>query len=606
MRAEITLKNQEQQFSQTVNIDKDRATITLNIDNPKLWWTHDLGEPHLYQLAVVLKWEDEVLDIYETEIGIRTIEVMQRDREGNRRFTFVLNGVEMFAKGANWIPVDSFLGSAPESRYRHLVQLAKEANMNMLRVWGGGIYEKDVFYQECNRQGILVWQDFMFACALYPDYNRDYMENVRQEVVSVVKRLRNHPSVALWCGNNENDWLYEVERAAGNIRTPFYGEKIYHELIPELLEELDPSRFYWPSSPYGGNDHNSAEEGDRHNWQVWHGNIEPRRFGQNLGQNISVEGVSFRNYKKDHTRFCSEFGMHASANRYTLEKNMPEGAFYWGSDELAYRNKDYHHIKGILLMEGYTGIPNNIEEYMNYSMLTQAEGLKYGMEHYRRNKPQTSGALIWQLNDCWPGTSWSMIDYYLLPKASYYYSKKFNAPLLYTLEHDPGDDLHLWVVNDRLEEVRDTLVFEVFRFNGEIVYSKEFLIHVKGNASLPIASLSEAEVLQGELAEQVVVRLRSLNKKAEENYYYLRNHKDLQLPKAKLQVNVMPEKQEVEILTDCFARFVKLELPAEKIVFSDNFFDLLPSERKMIKIRHLDGQAVSLDGLSVSAINGSA
>ncbi|RDE35652.1 glycoside hydrolase family 2 protein [Parageobacillus thermoglucosidasius] len=606
LRAEITLKNQEQQFSQTVNIDKDRATITLNIDNPKLWWTHDLGEPNLYQLAVVLKWEDEVLDIYETEIGIRTIEVMQRDREGNRRFTFVLNGVEMFAKGANWIPVDSFLGSVPESRYRHLVQLAKEANMNMLRVWGGGIYEKDVFYQECNRQGILVWQDFMFACALYPDYNRNYMENVRQEVVSVIKRLRNHPSVALWCGNNENDWLYEVERAAGNIRTPFYGEKIYHELIPELLEELDPSRFYWPSSPYGGNDHNSAEEGDRHNWQVWHGNIEPRRFGQNLGQNISVEGVSFRNYKKDHTRFCSEFGMHASANRYTLEKNMPEGAFYWGSDELAYRNKDYHHIKGILLMEGYTGIPNNIEEYMNYSMLTQAEGLKYGMEHYRRNKPQTSGALIWQLNDCWPGTSWSMIDYYLLPKASYYYSKKFNAPLLYTLEHDPGDDLHLWVVNDRLEEVRDTLVFEVFRFNGEIVYSKEFLIHVKGNASLPIASLSEAEVLQGELAEQVVVRLRSLNKKAEENYYYLRNHKDLQLPKAKLQVNVMPEKQEVEILTDCFARFVKLELPAEKIVFSDNFFDLLPSERKMIKIRHLDGQAVSLDGLSVSAINSSA
>jgi beta-mannosidase len=602
--AEVTLKDQEQQFFQTVNIEHDRATINLNIDHPKLWWTHDLGEPNLYQLSAVLKCEGEVLDTCQTEFGIRTIEVMTRDREGNSRFTFVLNGVEIFAKGANWIPVDSFLGSAPDSRYIHLIQLAKEANMNMLRVWGGGIYEKDIFYQECNRQGILIWQDFMFACALYPDYNRNYMENVRAEVISVIKRLRNHPSIALWCGNNENDWLYEVEYAAGNIQTPFYGEKIYHELIPELLEELDPSRLYWPSSPYGGNDHNSQEEGDRHNWQVWHGNVEPRKFGQNLGQNISVEGVSFRNYKKDRTRFCSEFGMHASANRYTLEKNLPEGTFYWGSDELTYRNKDYHHEKGILLMEGYTGIPKNIEEYINYSMLTQAEGLKYGVEHYRRNKPQTSGALIWQLNDCWPGTSWSMIDYYLLPKASYYYSKKFYASLLFTLEHDPGEELNLWVVNDRLEDYEDILVLEVFHFNGGLVYSQEFNIHVKGNTSTHIAALTEAEVLQGQPAEQVVVRLKSLNKKVEENYYYLRDYKDLQLPKAKLQVKVSPEIQEVEIRTDRFARFVKLELPAEKITFSDNFFDLLPGERKMIKFGHLEGKRISLDGLRVSAMNG--
>ena len=195
--------------------------------------------------------------------------------------------------------------------------------------------------------------------------------------------------------------------------------------MPELLEELDPTRLFWPSSPFGGNDHNSREVGDTHNWQVWHGNIEPRTFGEPQTVNYSIEGLSFKKFKNDTTTFASEFGMHASSNRYTLERNIPKDQFYWGSEEMAYRNKDIHHPKGILLMEGYTGVPKDLDEYISYSMLTQAEGLKYGIEHYRRNKPHTSGALFWQLNDCWPGTSWSVIDYYLLPKASYHYARKF-------------------------------------------------------------------------------------------------------------------------------------------------------------------------------------
>ncbi|MGN7297104.1 beta-mannosidase [Ferdinandcohnia sp. SAFN-114] len=587
----------------TAQVTRNHVNFTIELENPKLWWTHDLGTPHLYTLDVELLCDDETIDSETTQVGVRTIEVMQKDAEGNNRFTFVLNGVEIFAKGANWIPIDSFIGATPDSRYSQLLTQAREAHMNMIRVWGGGIYERDIFYQECDRLGMLVWQDFMFACALYPDYNYNYMQNVRTEIEAAIKMLRNHPSIAIWCGNNENDWLYEVEYTAGNINTPFYGEKIYHELIPELLDELDTSRLYWPSSPYGGNDHDSQEVGDRHNWQVWHGNVEPRKFGENLGQDYSVEGVSFKNYKKDFTRFSSEFGMHASANRFTLEDNLPEGTFYWGSDEMSYRNKDYHHQKGIMLMEGYTGIPTDIEEYMNFSMLTQAEGLKCGIEHYRRNKPFTSGALVWQLNDCWPGTSWSMIDYYQLPKASYFYAKKFFHPLLLTIDHDVGSDLKIWVVNDYVEAYTDELELKIESFNGEELFKTTIPVEVKGNSSVEITSFTEEEVLKGYPANEVVVHLSSTDGKAQHNVYYLRDQKDLALPQAQLDVVVDKENQTATIKTDNLARMVKLEIPAKKIHFSDNFFDLLPNESKTIEIGHLENEKVDLDMLRVSAIN---
>jgi beta-mannosidase len=501
--------------------------------------------------------------------------------------------------------VDSFIGAAPDSRYVYLLRLAREANMNMLRVWGGGIYEKDIFYRECDRQGILVWQDFMFACALYPDFNHNFMANVREEIIQVVKRLRNYACIALWCGNNENDWIYEQMQAAEEIATPFYGEKIYHELIPQILAELDPTRLYWPSSPYGGNDHNSAEEGDRHNWQVWHGNVEPRKFGEIPRVDYSVEGVSFKNFKKDTAKFISEFGMHAAANRYTLERNIPQGKFFWGSDEMAYRNKDYHHQKGILLMEGYTGVPRDLEEYLNFSMLTQAEGLKYGIEHYRRRKPATSGALFWQLNDCWPGTSWSVIDYYLLPKAAYYYAKKFFHPVLYSLDHEPREALNVWVVNDRLENLQDSVLLHVYDFDGKLVFSGEIPVKIPANVAVRVVQFTEEEILQGRPANQVAVCLRSAQGVTPDNFYYLRDQKELELPETVLRVMVDEERQCVTVFTERLARFVKIELPGEMLTFSDNYFDLLPGTFRTIEIGHLEGKKVAFDGLTVSALNAS-
>lgn len=600
---ELLLSDGERTFTRRASLDEPTLRLRLTIDDPKLWWTHDLGTPHLYELRVELFADGERVDAKERSFGIRTLDVQLRNEKDEISFTFVLNGVKLFAKGANWIPIDSFVASASDSRYRHLITMAKDANMNMLRVWAGGIYERDVFYEECDRLGILVWQDFMFSCALYPDYNKNFMANVRQEIVEVVKRLRSHTCIAIWCGNNENDWLYEALYSSGEITHPFYGEKIYHELMPELLEELDPSRLFWPSSPFGGNDHNSREQGDTHNWQVWHGNLEPRVFGEPQLQNYSVEGVSFKNFKGDTTKFASEFGMHASSNRYTLKSNIPEHAFYWGSEEMAYRNKDIHHPKGIMLMEGYTGIPRDIEQYMNYSMLTQAEGLKYGIEHYRRNKPATSGALFWQLNDCWPGTSWSVIDYYCLPKASYHYARKFFSPVLHSLEHDPGDDLKLWLVNDLVEPFEDTVELAVYDFDGRQHFSRSFRVSAPANGTLLAVTVTELEVLNGLKPEEAVVIVRSLRGRTEENYYYLRDHKDMAFPAVQLRFTVDEEKREISVTSDRFARMVKIEIDAEQLIMDDNFFDLLPNATKTIQISQAQGKPIPWESLAVSAIN---
>jgi beta-mannosidase len=587
------------------------AAFKLEVARPSLWWTHDLGEPYLYELDVILKSGGETVDRYTAPFGIRTIELQLKDGQGRHTFAFWLNGVKLFAKGANWIPADHMIGAIPDSRYRHLLELAVDANLNMIRVWAGGIYEKNVFYEECDRLGLLVWQDFAFANALFPDFNRDFMENVRAEAIYNVKRLRNHASLALWCGNNEIDWLYDMKSAGGEIDCPFWGETIYHELLPEVLEEYDCGRPYWPSSPFGsenGMDANDPNVGDRHNWQVWHGSVYPRRFGEPPVIDYSVQGVTFKNYKKDLTLFSSEFGMHASANRYTLETYIPKGQFDWGSAEMAYRNKDTHHQKGILLMEGYTGVPSTIEEYMNFSMLTQAEGLKYGIEHYRRNKARTSGTLVWQWNDSWPGTSWSMIDYELLPKAAYYYAKTFYHPTLLSLEHEPGEPLAVWAVNDRIEPLKAEVSLSVVTFDGTPVYSRVFAADVPGNAAVQLGSLPEAEALGGRRAEEVAVILSANDASIPDNLYYLRDPKDLLLPRVKLQAEIRPASgaapgEAVIAAHGGLARFVKLDLPRGGVRFSDNFFDLLPGQRKTVRITDLDGKPVPLDGLRISALN---
>nr|WP_232070046.1 sugar-binding domain-containing protein [Kyrpidia spormannii] len=560
----------------------EKASVDLKVLRPKLWWTRDLGEPHLYRLEVALIVRGEELDRREQGAGLRTLTLL-REEDGEPRFTFVLNGRPIFAKGANWIPADQFPGAVTEERIAGLLEAAGQAGMNMIRVWGGGLYEPDIFYEICDRLGILVWQDFMFACALYPDYNKDFMENVRAEVETVVRRLRGHPCLALWCGNNENEWLWEMMVSDGRLREPFYGERIYHRLIPEVLRRLDPDRPYWPSSPYGGADHNSAEEGDRHNWQVWHGHVYPRHFGEPERVDRSVQGVSFKQYLKDTARFVSEFGIQAAANRYTLGKWLPDGGLEWGSREMAYRNKDAHPQTAALVMAGYTGVPQTFEEYGMNSMLTQAEGLRLAVEHYRRRKFATSGALIWQLNDCWPGISWSIIDYEGLPKAAYYYARRFFHPYLLTLEVKETEWI-LHAVWDGPDPLSDEVTMELVDFHGTRLKMAQWPIRVPAGGRVEIARLAPEGWLGGADVRRVAVALRSQTGRTPERWVYLCDQKDMDLPQASLEVEILEGGREVRVRVDVHARMIVLEVPGKPAVFQENFFDLAAGESRVVKV----------------------
>ena len=608
LTAHVCLERDGQSIVGIVSLATAQGEIQLEVPEPSLWWTHDLGNPALYDLTVELRARGEILDTYEERVGIRTIAVDQSpdpEEPGTKFFTFVLNGIRIFAKGADWIPANSFVGQVDESRYRELLELAVAANMNKLRVWGGGIYEKDAFYWLCDELGVLVWQDFMFACAPYPDHDPDFMAEVEREAVAVVQRLRNHPCIALWCGNNENDWIAD-QRHWQQPSYRFPGWRIYHELLPPIVERMDGTRLYWPSSPYGGNDHNDDREGNRHNWQVWHGLVFPRRFGQQPERRFTPEGVSFQHYAEDMARFVSEFGMHAAPVLETLRRNIPAPGLHLGSPELLYRNKDNPKDKGDCLMASCIGLPTTLEQYVDFSMIAQAEGLKFGIEHYRRRKFHCSGTLFWQLNDCWPGLSWSVLDYYLFPKAGYFYVKRAYAPILasFKKEEEEADGVSLWITNDTLEDFSDTVTVFHGDFSGQELYEEILEVRVPANASVKARYLSFDE-LGIEDPRQEYLAVCSQSGRFYSNRHFFVEVKDLVRPKPDLKVEIAAGsdgKYEVRVATDVYAYFVKLVVPIEGTRFSDNYFDLFPGQERVIEVWNEAGRRLEENDIAVGCL----
>ncbi len=557
------------------------ADVYMEVENPRLWWTHDLGEPALYTLHVTLHLDGEELEQRQQEVGIRTLQLDQApdpDEPGTRYFRFVLNDVPLFARGADWIPAHSFVGALTEERYATLLAAVREANMNMLRVWGGGIYEHNVFYELCSQLGLLIWQDFMFACAMYPENNPHFVDEVEAEARYQVQRLRNYACLALWCGNNENQWIHD--RIHWNEPA---GSLYYDEILPRVVKEVDGQTPYWAGSPYGGNDYNGAEDGDVHNWQVWHGNL-PRRFGQEAVTDHTPEGVAYTHYAEDLGRFISEFGMHASPVYETLRRTIPLDQLYHHSASMDHHNKDNPKNKGDHLMMTVTGLPKDLEEYIAYSMIAQAEGLKFGIEHYRRRKPHCSGTLLWQLNDCWPVLSWSILDYYGFGKAGYYYTKRVYAPVLASFKALADGSIELWLTNDTVCAIKDTVIVHMRTFEGCTLWEESRRVEISANASQSVWRWS-ADMAPTQ--PNAYLSVRSENALFPANRHFFAAIKDLQRVPAQPEITIMVQgdhELHVRVQATAYVYFLHVLIPDEHTRYSDNYFDLEAGESRVIVV----------------------
>ncbi len=563
----------------------NKVNLDLRVDNPRLWWTNGLGEPYLYDFSIILQKDGRITDRLDLGYGIRTVKLLQEPDETGHSFLFEVNGVPVFMKGANIIPSETLTPLVTDEMYQNLVENAVDANMNMLRVWGGAIYEEDYFYELCDRNGLLVWQDFMFACALQPG-DEVHLENIRKEAEYNVRRLRNRASIALWCGNNENlhgwhhwGWqdLYTPEQRDFMWRT---YERIFHEILPEAVSQLDPATAYWPSSPSSvGNTPADRRSGDEHDWTVW--------FGQQ----------PFSNYANDAPRFVSEWGMQAFPGIHTIESfSLPEDRDI-DSEVMRHRQRsDMSWLKPGFdgndmirwYMEMYYRVPEDFSDFTYVSQLLQAKGYRTAIESHRRSMPHCMGTLYWQLNDCWPTVSWSTVDYHNRWKASHYAVRKAFEEVIVSPVIE-GDYINIYVISDRLEPFDAELTLTLMDFTGKILWSSAAKTTVNANTSSLAYSLTEASLPGGDRPGNrvLVTDLTAGDTMITTNLLYFAAPRFLELPSSDIwfTLNEADDGYEIELYSDNLEKNVFLDIPGGNSIFSDNFFDLLPGHGKTVRIR---------------------
>ena len=559
-----------------VNLNPGINKITFNffVAHPALWWPNGLGAQPLYSFRARGLVNGQIADEKTTRTGIRTLELRQQRDEAGQSFMFVINGIPVFAKGGNWIPSDSFPTRITKDKYRFLVKSVHDSNMNMLRVWGGGIYEADEFYELCDEMGILVWQDFMFACSMYPA-TPEFLDNVRAEAIDNVKRLRNHPSIVLWVGNNEIEtgWMNWGWRQ--NLPASLWDDykKIFLGVLQEVCAAYDPTRTYWPSSPHGGleADPDSVRSGDLHFWQVWHA------------------AKPFSDYEKQTPRFMSEYGFQSFPNIETVKSyTVPSDRDIESPIMLAHQR----HPRGNQLVREYMlrdyAKPKDFESFLYVSQVLQAEGIRVGAEHLRRIMPHNMGSLYWQINDCWPVASWSSIDYYGRWKALQYYARRFYSELLISPTVQNGY-LKLFVVSDRTKPVPAQIKVTLMNFDGATLKSFVQDVTVAPLTSRSYFDLRVPELLDGTDGKNAVVYAELLvNGKAVSTHdYFFAPFKELTFSKPTITTEVTRDRGgfKVKLATDKFAKAVYLAVAEHDGFFSDNYFDLAPGKEVTVEFR---------------------
>ena len=557
----------------------------LTLPRAQLWWSHDLGEPALYDLAITLLTDDVELDRVDDRVGLRTIALDRSpDPEGGHRFGFVLNGVPIFARGAAWLPASMLVGSVSAARHHELVELARDGGMTMLRVWGGGVYEQDAFYAACDELGVMLWHDFMFACTDYPSQDPELAAEVAAEAAYQVRRLRNRACMALWAGNNEVQLVHGF--AYQNYDPGDWGWGFFFDLLPRTVAELDGAVPYWPGSPWGEAPEegfmaaNGVLDGDRHAWEVWHG----LDFGAGGGDFASIgEARHYRRYALDKGKFISEFGIHAAPERSTLERWVDPAKLGVHSHTFDVHNKDNPKDKGDAILEIITGLPTSLDTYVDFTMVSQAEGLKFGIEHYRRRQPSNNGTLIWQFNDVWPGFTWSVVDYDGVPKAGYYYAKRAFSPILASFVRD-GDRLELWLSNSTATRCDVRALVTVGSVDEAVAD------HIDVGATVGPRQSVMAWSTVGELGPDQVAWVESPDGLFPANRLFFAEIKDIPFLPATLDVNVVQTgagSATIDVTADRYAYFVHIPSPTPGLRFSDNYVDLRPGEPKQITVRGL-------------------
>lgn len=547
------------------------------IDNPKLWWPNGYGEQPLYRVKVILMYGEEELDTWKRRIGLRTMTVSIEKDEYGESFAHKVNGVKVFAMGADYIPEDNILSRVTPKRTYNLLKQCKDAHFNAIRVWGGGNYPYDEFWDACDELGLMVWQDFMFACANY-NLTEEFEENIKAEFIDNIRRIRSHPSLALWCGNNEMEMFVASDNWEVTPKLKSDYVKIYEYIIPKILKKEDPNTFYWPASPSSGggfDDPNDENRGDVHYWDVWHGN------------------KPFTEYRKFFFRYISEFGFQSFPALKTVETfTKPEDRNIFSYVMEKHQRNNGANSKIMSYMGATYLYPTGFDALLYASQLLQADAIRYGVEHFRRNRGRCMGTIYWQLNDCWPVASWSSIDYFGRWKALHYYAKRFFAPLMLSCReegiltqdtnvnaepYEVKKSIQLCVSNESMKDEKVTVRWTLRNNKAEIKKSGSYEV-IAGKLSskwLDIIDMQEASLYEDYASYEMLKGGEVISQGTV--IFSLPKHFKFIDPKLKYRV----DKDEIIISAESYAKSVEIINENDDMLLEDNYFDIDGGERRV-------------------------